>query len=178
MFNDSKNKPLEVPYYSQYLDIVEPFWMPRACGMCCFKMILDFHKKETPSLIKMCEEGKENGGYGKSGWIHDYFVKKGKEYGLSVEREEKMDEDGGIQKIKNALDKGEPVIVSIAKRSLGRSYFHMIVLTGYEEDLGFVRGFYYHEPESLSREEGEHRFVELKDFMYDWRRMAIFFRPA
>ena len=185
---------LNVPYYSQFLDVNDnPYWMPRACGMTCLKMVLDYHSSilqntrmiKTPSLLEMCEKGKKDGGYGPSGWFHDYFVKTAKEYGLVSERGEKIGEILGLQKIHDELKDGRPVIVSVSKYTLGQTKFHMVVLTGYEENDGVefperkgqLTGFYFNEPESLSKEQGKDLFVDIKSFKHDWRRMAIFFKP-
>jgi uncharacterized protein YvpB len=177
---------LEVPYYSQFTDVNgDPYWMPRACGMVCLKTILDYHHKETPTLLQMCEDGKREGGYGPSGWFHDYFVKVAKGYGLNSERGEKIGEILGLQKIHDELKSGNPVIVSVTKYTLGQKKFHMVVLTGYEENDGIefperkgqLTGFYFNEPESLSSEQGKDLFVDIKSFKHDWRRMAIFFKP-
>lgn len=176
---------LDVPYYSQFLDVNDnPYWMPRACGMVCLKMILDYHGRKTPPLLEMCEKGKRDGGYGPSGWFHDYFVKTAKEYGLDSERGEKIGEILGLQKIHDELKDGRPVIVSVSKYTLGQTKFHMVVLTGYEENDGIefperkgqLTGFYFNEPESLSKEQGKDLFVDIKSFKHDWRRMAIFFK--
>ncbi|MCR4330440.1 MAG: C39 family peptidase, partial [Patescibacteria group bacterium] len=55
---------LEVPYYSQFLDVEDKYWMPRACGMACAKMVLDFYKVDTTSLDELIKKGSEEGGYG------------------------------------------------------------------------------------------------------------------
>jgi len=177
---------LDVPHYSQFLDIADQYWMPRACGMACLKMVLDFYKKKTPSLLEMCEKGKEDEGYGPSGWFHDYFLKVARSYGLKAERGEKIGEIMGFQKIHNELKDGRPVIVSTTKHILGQQKFHMVVLTGYEENdgiefpdrKGHLTGFYFNEPESLYSEQGKDVFVDIKTFKHDWRRMAIFIALA
>lgn len=165
---------INTPYYSQFLDLSDQYWMPRACGITCLKMILDHQGKETPSLLEMCAAGVHDGGFGKSGWIHDYFVKVAKSYGLDAHREERMIVEQGIRKIKEYLLSGNPVIVSVIKRLLGQDKFHMVLLTGFEEKNGEVVGFYYNEPESTDREKGKNIFVPIELFLNDWRKMAIF----
>jgi len=168
---------LDVPYYSQFLDVNDPYWMPRACGMCCLKMVLDFFGEKTPPLLEMCRTGEKEGGYSKHGWFHDYLLKVARGYGLEAERGEKIGEIMGLQKIHDELKDGRPVIVSVSKHSLGQNKFHMVLLTGYEEnENGTVFGFYYNDPESLYVEEGKGLFADIKDFKRDWRRMAIFIR--
>jgi len=162
---------LDVPYYSQFLDVEDKEWMPRACGMACVKMILDFYKIKNPDLDILIKKGNEDGGYSKSGWLHDYFVHLFEEYGLSAMREEKMKNyDSIIENLKN----NKPVIVSGIKYIFGQTKFHMVVLTGLEEENGNVTGFYYHDPESTNREFAQNIFVSIDIFLRDWRKMAIF----
>lgn len=168
---------LEVPYYSQFLDVEDKYWMPRACGMACAKMVLDFYKVDTASLDELIKKGSEEGGYGPWGWVHDYFVAFAKGYGLEAHREEKMDPEKGMAAIIDALRRNHPVIVSATKHILGQTKFHMVVITGYEEDKSAVTGLYYHDPESTTREGGQHLFVDKETFMHEWRKMAIFIHP-
>ncbi|MEK7558501.1 MAG: C39 family peptidase [Patescibacteria group bacterium] len=169
---------LDIPYYSQYLDVDDKYWMPRACGICCIKMVLDAYGKKTGAIKDMCQAGQAEGGYGKSGWIHEYLVAIARRRGLSAYHEEKMEEHTGLKKILDALNNDEPVIISVSKLSLGQSKFHMVVLTGYEEGFGGVpKGFYFHDPESLDSDTGQHIFVAFEDFKKHWRKMAIFIHP-
>ena len=169
---------LLVPYYSQFLDVEDKYWMPRACGMACVKMVLDFYEVDTAPLDELIKKGSEEGGYGPWGWVHDYFVALAKEYGLEAHREEKMDPSQGMAVITLALRHNHPVIVSAVKYILGQTKFHMVVITGYEEDRGAITGLYYHDPESTTRERGQHLFVDKETFMREWRKMAIFIMPS
>jgi uncharacterized protein YvpB len=164
---------LLVPYYSQFADVEDRYWMPRACLPSCLKMVLDYHNKtNTPSINDLIKKGEADGGYGKSGWFHDSIVNLAKEYGLDAHREENI---LGIESLKNSLDKNNPIIVSVTKFILGQTKFHTIVLTGYEEVGGEVSGFYFHDPESTSIERHrESQFVNIETFNKEWRKMAIF----
>ena len=136
---------LEAPYYSQFVDINDPFWMIRACGAASLKMVLEYHGKVVPDLISLCNEARERGGYDMSnGWVHDYLVTKAQELGLDAYREEGLTD---IVTITASLESGNPVIVSVEKRVLEQKRFHIIVLTGYENE-----NFFYHEPESTDKE--------------------------
>ncbi len=190
---------LNIPYYSQFLDVHDEYWMPRACGMACLKMVLDFYLpapqsnatrqtggKQTPPLLEMCQTGEKEGGYSKHGWFHEYFLKVARRYGLNAERGEKIGEIMGLQKIHDELKANHPVIVSVSKHTLGQTKFHMVVLTGYEENTESefpdrrdqLTGFYFNEPEALSLEQGKDLFVDIKTFARDWRKMAIFIHPV
>lgn len=169
--------------------------------MACLKMVLDYYAsvlparalaggqktaiEKTPALLEMCERGQKEDGYSKSGWFHEYILKVAQSYGLKAERGEKIGEIMGLQKIHDELKAGHPVIVSITKHILGQTKFHMVVLTGYEENDGIefperkgqIIGFYFNDPESLYLEQGKDIFVDIKAFKHDWRRMAIFIKP-
>jgi len=166
---------LDVPYYSQFLDVSDKKWMPRACGMACVKMILDFYNAESPELDVLIVEGYKNGGYGKWGWLHDYFVQIFKRFDLGSKRSEGMN---NFEELVNELKNGNPIIISAVKHILGQTKFHMVVLTGVEEDdSGNIVGFYYHDPESTDKETGRNIFVDIETFNNGWRKMAIFAYP-
>jgi len=171
-----KDHNLEVPYYSQFYHIKDPFWMPRACGMACVKMVLDFYKIESLSLIDLIKKGSKEKGYGPSGWFHDYFVELIKGYGLNSHRKEGMGFGDGIEELANYLD-DNPIIISATKFILGQKKFHMVVLTGYRRKNREVQGFYFHDPESTGGDGNKELFVGIDDFFREWRRMAIFISP-
>lgn len=161
---------LTVPYYSQFVDIEDPFWMLRGCGAACLKMVAEFHVKEVPDLVALCNEAKERGGYDMvNGWVHEYLVQKAEELGLHAERKEGLD---SFEDLLPALKAGNPIIVSVEKRVLEQRRFHMIVLLGYEEGKCI-----YHEPESTDKDRGQNRVCDLDTFLAYWRGKAIFVTP-
>lgn len=158
---------LSVPYYSQFVDISDPFWMLRACGGLCLKMVLEYHDKVVPDILSLCYEAKDNGGYDmNNGWVHDYLIAKAKEFGLQAYRKEGLT---STKELKLSLDEGNPVIVSVEKRVLEQTRFHMIVLVGYEDDT-----FFYHESESTDKEKGKYHHCDESTFQNYWRGKAIF----
>jgi ABC-type bacteriocin/lantibiotic exporter with double-glycine peptidase domain len=159
---------LEVPYYSQYRDVKDEDWQRRACGLVCLKMVLDFHKIETPETSDFLKVALENGSFGPSGWIHDRLLEIAENLGLRAYRKEKME---GETELKDFLDEGNPVIVSIkAQRFLPEfeGKFHQIVLIGYDEN-----GYFYNDSD-YQDEEGKGLFVSFDKFSEYWRKMAIF----
>lgn len=173
---------LSVPYYSQFIDLQDSFWMLRGCGATCLKMILDFHGKEEIELLDLCKNALANGGYDlKNGWIHDYLVSKAKSFGLDSCRKEDLQ---NLDEIIYSLDSGNPVIVSVEKRVLEQTRFHMVVMVGYEREevsessttshLPSITSLYYHEPESTDKERGQYRKCTKEAFMNYWRGKAIF----
>lgn len=161
------NMKLTVPYYSQYVDIQDPFWMIRACGAMCLKMVAEFHTKDIGDAIIFCNSAKESGGYDMSnGWVHDYLIEEAKKIGLQAERKEGLQT---LNEIIASLDVGNPVIVSVEKRVLEQKRFHMIVVVGYEDDR-----VWYHESESTDKEKGKFRMCTTLQFLEFWRGKAIF----
>ena len=187
---------LSVPYYSQFVDIQDPFWMLRACGGVCLKMVLEYQlgeSKKVPDILSICNEAKDNGGYDMvNGWVHDYLVNKAQEFDLQAHRSEGLTHI--TDEIFASLDKGNPVIVSVEKRVLEQTRFHLIVIVGYENDAeetgtnAVDRGndsvdmfkikpsayFYYHEPESTDKSRGAYRTCDIETFTNYWRGKAIF----
>lgn len=169
---------LQVPYFSQYLDIKKTVDGVRACGITCVKMILDYYKKSDSNLEELMNKGFDEGGFGKSGWFHDYFVKVFKDHGLDAYRKERMDDVEGIQEIVESIEAKQPVIASAERRMFSKKSFHMVLLVGVvKKENGELLGFYYNDPASTSVESGQYQYVELKDFLNYWRRMAIFVKP-
>lgn len=161
---------LTVPYYSQFADIQDSFWILRACGAAALKMVAEYYGKETPDILSLCNEARDRGGYDMiNGWVHDYIVMKAKEFGLQAERKENL---LNTNEIIASLDAGNPVIVSIEKRVLEQTRFHMIVLVGYGGGT-----FIYHESESTDKERGRFRVCSVETFMQYWRGKAIFITP-
>lgn len=158
---------LAVPYYSQFVDVEDPFWMLRACGGLCLKMVAEFHGKVVPDIVSVCNEAKERGGYDmNNGWVHDYLITKAKELRLQAYRKEGLTD---MSEIKASLDAGNPVIVSVEKRVLEQTRFHMVTVLGFENGMVF-----YHETESTDKERGQYRTCSEDVFMNYWRGKAIF----
>ena len=101
-----------------------------------------------------------------NGWVHEYLLTKAKELGLQAERKEGLT---SIDDIIAAISAGNPVIVSVEKRVLEQTRFHMIVVVGFTEGE-----FLYHEPESTDRDRGAYRSCDTDTFMNYWRGKAIF----
>jgi uncharacterized protein YvpB len=158
---------LEVPYYSQFVDIQDPFWMLRACGVASFAMVAKYHGVHVPSLVDLCNEAKDRGGYDMSnGWVHEYLITKAQELGLTAYRREGLTD---IKEILQSLDNGDPVIVSVEKRVLEQTRFHLLVVVGYDVDT-----LLYHEPESTNKEKGRYRICSKQIFLEYFRGKALF----
>ncbi len=174
---------LSVPYYSQYIDVKDPYWQSRACGVVCLKTLLGAQFVKTPSIDEMIRQGESIGAYGSSGWTHEGLIALACKYYTKLSRAEWRQQDGktsdelnedGIIFLISELRSGRPLMVSTIKNFEVIDKFHMVVLTGFEEEDGKVTGFYYHDPDSHTRAEGVNQFVPLDIFSSAWRRMAIF----
>lgn len=185
---------LDVPYYSQYQNVLESKWQPRACGVTCAKMVIKYFKPDNDeSVDALIDEGVRIGAYNPNyGWDHEGLVRiirnrgihayreefksqivsPGKNTGLPSVYDKKMAEDG-INKMKKMLQAKRPVIVSVDVGFDENKTSHLIVLTGFDENECGVGGFMYNDPQA---EKGikKNLFVELDKFNKYWRRLAIF----
>ncbi len=189
-------KILEVPYYSQKLDVVDEKWKDKACGVTSLKMVFEYYlrnTKDVPTINDLIGEGIFIGGYSKHGWIHDALVILARNHGLDAYRQEFkshtidlikkifrtsiFEEEllkKGVNKIIKKIEMENPVIVSVRGRFKKDGEFHMIVINGIEKDRDITKGFYYHEPNSDNKEDGMSNFVDIETFKKYWRKMAIF----
>ena len=147
-------KKLDIPYYSQYDDVKDEHWKPRACGAVCLKMVLDFMKPSETSVSDFVLSANERGAFGEYGWIHQELINVAKNFGVSLERKEFKSEE---------------------------KKFHTVVLTGFKEDEQELKGFYYNDPDYEGEDPnpsggqgGENLFVDINTFKKYWRRLAIF----
>ncbi|MCG2695160.1 C39 family peptidase [Candidatus Parcubacteria bacterium] len=176
-------KKIDVPYYSQYEDVKDEYWKPRACGVVCLKMVLDYIKPDKILVNDFVLLANEKGAYGESGWIHQGLIDVAKSFGVNLKRKEFKSEDKneeeklleqGIREIVFSLKENKPVLISTIKKWNEEKKFHMIVLVGFKK--GFfknLKGFYYNDSDYKNCE-GKHLFVDIKTFKKYWRRLAIF----
>lgn len=175
---------LDVPYYSQEIDVKDREWKNRACGVVCLKMLLDFYDKEDiPSIDELVLLGLSIGAYSKWGWTHKGLIDLALKYEIDIFRKEFKTEnlklaykllDDGVREIIDSIKNGNPVLVSAIKKWKEVDKFHMMVLVGFEGNEESPDGFYYHDPDSDNRKDGENQFVTIEIFRKHWRRMAIF----
>ena len=176
---------IEVPYYSQHLNVSE-YWSQRSCAVACAKMVLDAGRKSSPLLNELVSECKDLYGYDpERGWTHIAIAGILEKYGISsVRKEYKSDElfETGVCDIVCALEKGNPVMISTVKKWEEEKKFHMVLFAGFEKDgsaalttgIGGISGFYYHDPDAEEGSSGENLFVSFDRFKRYWRRMAIY----
>jgi len=175
---------LSVPFYSQYRDVTDPAWQPRACGGVCLKMALDFlapsFNTTIPTILELIEEATTHKAYSTgSGWVHRGMVFLAHNHGIPAYPEEFRSMEGshartlvhyGYQKIVETVRSGKPVIVSIEKGFVDGGSFHQVLIVG-EKDNGET--LIYHDPEAKDNS-GAFREIEREKFCSHWRHFAIF----
>jgi uncharacterized protein YvpB len=172
---------LQVPYYSQYKEVTDLEWQPKACAITCLKMVLDFEAPNfnttIPTLDELIQEGVSINAYSNDGWIHKGIVFLSHNHGVpayqeefrSVNKEfEKNLTEVGISKILKRLEDKKTSMVSVEKDFEKSGSFHQILIVGYEDG-----NFLYHEPEEKD-ETGAFMQVSEERFLAHWRRLAIF----
>lgn len=191
----SKKIILNVPYYSQHLDVEDKKWKSRACGIVCLKIVMDYYGRKTPPIDDLIKEMEFINGFGDFGSEHEPLVMIARNYGLHAYRQEfkslindhinkkvkkSSHEDRlveeGLNKIIRKLANNQPIIVSAVKNFSESEKFHLVVLVGLEKEGEEIKGFYYNDPAAFERSEGMHKFVPIETFKKHWRKMAIYVR--
>lgn len=164
---------LNIPYHSQFLEVEDYFWNIRSCGGACLKMCLDYYNKNSPSIVEIMNNAKQNGGYDmKNGFVHDWAVNYLKSFDLKSYRKEGLED---MTLIKESLEKGNPIIVSVTKRTLEQNKFHLILIVGCVVGVdGQIVEVIYHEPERTNKDDGAFRRCDMQTFSDSWRKKAIF----
>jgi uncharacterized protein YvpB len=185
---------LDLPYYSQYQNVLEPKWKSRACGITCAKMVIKYFRPDNDeSIDALIDEGVRIGGYGNHGWDHESLVRIFRNRGIHSYREEfksqlikagsntpiasvydKKMMESGIKKMKKMLEAKRPVIVSVEPDFSKTKSSHLIVLTGFDlDESGEVEGFMYNDPYAETGIQ-KNIFVDIDKFKKYWRRLAVF----
>ncbi len=154
---------LNVPYYSQIKDTLNPKWRRDACGITALKMVLDFYKPTGLSIDELYQKALDMGGYkDEVGWYHHILAQLAKKFGYlaitkswnmpteslarlkerGFSREDidilnKLQLEESIFSIKHDIENCHPIIISIPKGfKLGGSG-HLAVVIGFD-DKGFI----------------------------------------
>jgi uncharacterized protein YvpB len=181
---------LDIPFFSQ-LDKEIPTELQRSvCSIACIKMIFDF-RGVSKSFQDIYKETQIIGGRETSGWNHETLVRILRNHGILAYRQEffghvidlqtmyathaehsTVFEQKGFQKIKETIEKGNPVIVSVFagfsqdvenKKSLNMVN-HMVVITGIDNEYVYVNDPIFETSKKFSH----------THFMNYWRRLSIF----
>lgn len=169
---------LDVPYYSQWLDVKDPDWRRRSCGIAALKMAMlalrSFSVGWEMSLDDLIKKGLAlpNAYDPRFGWVHDGLVALAKECGFESSFRREWSEAKKEEALELALElirEGIPVIASVKSISGG----HLILLIGFEKERGSLKGFYYHDPDAKDRDSGKNKFIFVDDFLEIWKGRII-----
>jgi hypothetical protein len=181
-----KEIKLNVPYYSQYLEVKDYQWNISSCTGACVAMVLEFLAGKKIDILQFMKKAGEEGGCTRlNGTSHDYVIKFFESEGLKSWRYKNKDTKDvldTVDPIVESIRGGSPVIVSISKFVLEQKKFHTVLVIGLKEnEQGEVTHFYYHEPEATIASVpgdpavgGEGRCCDLETFKKSWRGRAIF----
>jgi len=167
-------KIIEVPHLVQYYNVNKDRWKERSCGIVSLAMVLDYYGIDF-DLDKLIEEGLKKFPYDKKiGWRHDVMVELAKDYGFLSHRTE----DEKVENLVKALNKNEPVIISIHKDWNPENGGHLAVLCGYysTEAEGII-GFYVNDPIGPQYKH-KYQLIEKEKFELGWKKRAIYVRKA
>ncbi|PIP58191.1 MAG: hypothetical protein COX02_01645 [Candidatus Vogelbacteria bacterium CG22_combo_CG10-13_8_21_14_all_37_9] len=155
---------------SQYLDVSDPDWQTRACGIIALKMVLDSLNYQTPSADKMIAEGLKQEAYLPGiGWKHVGLANLAKFYGAQARNYDWL--DLSLSEAEKELTKylGQtPILASIFKQfEPDNPGGHLIVLIGLENNR-----IIYADPEIK-----DHNkiicSIKKEKFLQGWKRRVI-----
>lgn len=181
---------LNVPYYSQRIDVLDPEWKWRSCGICALKMAMEFLENAADSSLRrptsklvnpddLIKEGLKINAYLKNvGWIHQGLIDLGKKYGFLNSFRKEWPEDKKNEAIKyliEFLEKEIPILASVKNASGGG---HLVLIVGSEGSEEASEGFYVHDPDAHNAEEGKFKFLNLSKFLKIWKGRIIVLRKT
>ena len=170
---------LQIPFYSQYDDIMDESWRSKACVVTCLKMALDFLSADVPPIDDLIQEGVSINGYTPYGWSHDAIVFLAHNHGVPAYKEEfrsansafqKNMEQIGLQRIITTIVQKRPVIASVTKPN---DSYHTVLIVGFEGEEARPTNIIYHDPDTKNVGSAFQK-VSLLDFLEKWRKLAIF----
>ena len=162
----------EVPFYSQFRDIISAKWQKIGCGITSLAMIVDYYSSDAISVNTMLSQGISAGAYQQNaGWTYAGLIAVAKKYGLSGNSYDlgKSSTDDAFDQLKDALKDG-PLIASVHYKFDPKSSIpHLVVIDGIEGDT-----LYYNDPAAKSGE----RQISTADFLKAWKKRFIVVRPT
>jgi ABC-type bacteriocin/lantibiotic exporter with double-glycine peptidase domain len=160
---------MNIPLYSQHLDVTKEEWRHRACGVVALLMVMEALKKEkiaTPD--ELIEKGLELEAYKEGvGWYHKGLVRIAEAYGFKGENFDWTfePEEKAFAELLEKLAEG-PVLASMKNESGG----HIVTLLNLTNDQATLL-----DPSAKTPEEIEVS-VSLEAFKKSWTRRIIVVR--
>jgi hypothetical protein len=170
---------IELPLCNQYDKAHDESWAYRMCGPCSLWMLIK-HKNPDFKLSPLEVRDKliALGGYLENvGFKHGAMAKLGNEYGLNLKYAEKFfytpeEKEKGAEIIKQNLEAGQPVIVSVFYKLDPAKGGHMVVVNGFQEFHGQVVGYDIQDPDSQFK--SHNYFLTKQEFLAGWRGGMIY----
>ena len=168
----SQNIIPDVPFFSQFADILSPAWQKVGCGVTSLAMIIEYYKPDTVSVNTLLKQGIANGAYSKkSGWTYKGLISLGNKYGLDGDSYDlaALSQKDAFTQFKGSLKNG-PVIVSVHYKFDPKSTIpHLVVINGIKDDT-----IYYNDPAAKVGE----KTISVANFLLAWKKRFIVVRPV
>jgi ABC-type bacteriocin/lantibiotic exporter with double-glycine peptidase domain len=169
---------VDVPRYSQYLDVKNRFWQPRSCGIVALKMVLEYWHRagkiaHSPSIPALNRAGHKLGAYIRNvGWSHVGLVRLARRYGMDGVKYDWSLLSGreALKKLPPLMRRG-PVLASVWRYPKKRQGGHLVVLA----DVAGNR-VYLLDPAATHKNEIA-RTVSRQEFVTEWKRHIIVLFP-
>jgi len=162
----------EVPFYSQFKDIVSPKWKKVSCGIASLAMVIDYYGTDEISANDLLKEGIEDGAYiSNAGWSHRGLVLLSEKHGMKGETYDLSNETRreAFEFFVRQLKDG-PAIVSVHyKMEPDNPIPHLVVINGFDGDT-----IYYNDPAAKTPA----KEISKQDFLKTWKKRFIVIRPA
>ena len=164
-----------LPRYSQYLDVVDPAWQPKACGIVALRTVLAYWQGEENILSAdaLIQEGLALDGFISGiGWKHQTLVDIARAQGCEAQRADwsKEDSSAAFTHLQDAVARG-PVIASIHTHLDPTSPDgHLIVVHGIDTAV------HYYDPAQKERDAIPQE-APIADFISGWKKRVILISP-
>lgn len=161
-----------VPFYSQFADIISPRWQKVGCGITSLAMIINYYTPKAVTVNTLLAQGIAAGAYDYSaGWIYDGLIKLSQSYGLNGVYHDlsSFSPQAAFAKFQTYLA-GGPVILSVHyKFDPQNTIPHLLVINGIKDGV-----VYYNDPATR----GGTKRITVADFLIGWKRKVIVIRPT
>lgn len=162
----------DVPFFSQFKDIVSPSWQKVGCGVASLAMIINYFEPDTVSVNTLLKQGIASGAYLKdAGWIHKGLIDLSKKYELDGKSYDlsKLSSKVALAAFSNQLKDG-PLIASVHYKFEPKNPIpHLVVINAIENGL-----VYYNDPAAKTGG----KTISVVDFLKNWKKKFIAIRPV
>jgi ABC-type bacteriocin/lantibiotic exporter with double-glycine peptidase domain len=162
----------DVPFYSQFKDILSAQWQKVGCGVTSLAMIIDYYDPNTVSVNTLLKQGIAAGAYDtNAGWTYAGLIGLSQKYGLDGNSYDlgKLDSRAAFAQLTSYLADG-PVIVSVHYKFDPKSTIpHLVVINGLDNGV-----LHYNDPAAKTGD----KEISVADFLKGWKKRFIVMRPT